>query len=81
MMALKMIKLVKENATKAEQDKAVVRAVLEAEALYLVRGQKLVVEMLGVALWEGNLVLALDLAEGGTLERWRAQLNEMEVCM
>ena len=78
-LALKMIKLVEKNASKAEQDKAVRRAVLEAEALYLLRGQKGTIQMVGLALWEDNLVLALELAEGGTLERWRGQLNEMEV--
>jgi hypothetical protein len=39
-LALKMIKLVEKNASKAEQNKAVRRAVLEAEALYLLRGRR-----------------------------------------
>ena len=79
-MALKMIKLLEKSACKAKQDKAVKRAVLEVEALNLLRGQKGVFTIMGLALWEGNLVLALDLAEGGMLERWRGQLNEMELC-
>jgi serine/threonine protein kinase len=77
-----------DEETQVELGRKMVQGVAEAEALYrcLEEGgeeggeEGRVVRLLGVALWKGSLFLALEYAEGGSLERWAGSLEEEE-CM
>ena len=90
-LVLKVTRLVSTAAdeeTQVELRRKMVQGVAEAEALYrcLEEGGEEgkeeggVVRLLGVALWKGSLFLALEYAEGGSLERWAGSLEE-EDCM